>query len=75
MYLNWIETVSRVLSGGGAPQGPTSGAHLVPSSVNNWGFLLGVKQSAYDDIHSPPSTAAVKNGWIYSSTYICLHNI
>jgi hypothetical protein len=52
-----------------------SGAHLAPSSVKNLSFFffLGVKQSPYEDGHSSPSSAAVKNEWIYTSTYMCLH--
>jgi hypothetical protein len=43
------------------------GAHILLSS-GYWELFAGVKQSGCKSDHSPPSSAKVKNMWIYKST-------
>jgi hypothetical protein len=44
--------------------------------VGTSGFFLGVKWLGCEDDHSPPSSAEVKNAWIYAYTPpIHLHGV
>jgi hypothetical protein len=36
---------------------------------------LGVKRQEHEADHPPPTSAEVKNTWIYTSTSLCLHGV
>jgi hypothetical protein len=44
------------------------GAHPAPYPMGTRGFFLGSQAAGAEADHSPPTSAEVKNTWIYTST-------